>query len=56
MNHEQLMKFTLRQMEMKRKSPLKSKKTLSKYIGDFCKTLVVGSKSKSLVKGEVDND
>lgn len=57
MNQEQLMKFTLHQMEIERKSSLKNKtkKSISKLIGDFFKTLV-GTKSKIVVKGESDND
>jgi hypothetical protein len=58
MNQEQLMKFTLHQMEKERKSSLKNKtkKSISKLIGNFFKILVVGTKSKIVVKGESDND
>jgi hypothetical protein len=46
MNHEHLMKFTLRQMEMERKSTLKTKKKLPNFISNLFKTQVVVNKQK----------
>jgi hypothetical protein len=40
MNHEHLMKFTLRQIEMERKSKLKSKNTLLKKGSNFIKCII----------------
>jgi hypothetical protein len=40
MNHEHLMKFTLRQMEMERKSKLKAKNTLLKKTSHFFKVIM----------------
>jgi hypothetical protein len=40
MNHEHLMKFTLRQMELERNSKLKAKNTLLKKGSNFIKCII----------------
>lgn len=58
MNQEQLMKFTIMQMERERKLSLENnkKKYLSQFIGFFYKKLVQGKKSRMMIKGGIDND
>lgn len=53
MNQEQLMKFTLRKMEMEHNLTLKSKRLKPNFFCYFCRTIVVMIKAKFI--GEKGN-
>ncbi|MEH6956288.1 hypothetical protein [Neobacillus drentensis] len=56
MNHEHLMKFTLRQMELERNSKLKAKRTLFKKIPQYFKVIMKLNKLKITGNDVKDND